>query len=368
MRINHNLSAMNTYRQLSMNNAAQTKSMEKLSTGQRINRASDDTAGLAISEKMRNQIRGLQQASRNSQDGISLLQTAESGLNETHAQLSRIRELVVQANNSTNTAQEKQSIQDEIKQLKQGIDEIANGTEFNGQKLLNGSFGSKATTTSAKFDVEFNGAKNAADYTITADNTGIEIKSVTLGITQKISGDATSVNEGDTYNFDKLGITLKVKDLNADGIVDTGVDASESGQTITVSGNAVNIQTGANGGQQLGISINQMDTTGLGINGLDVTSATFNFDTEIKKIDDAIKNVSTERSKIGAWQNRLEYTINNLESSSQNLTGAESRIRDVDMAKEVMENSKNSILAQAAQAMLAQANQQPQAVLQLLRG
>jgi len=269
MRINHNIAALNTYRQLSSATNAQSKSMEKLSSGQRINRAGDDAAGLAISEKMRGQIRGLDQASRNSQDGISLIQTAEGALNETHAILQRMRELAVQGGNDTNTTDDRIQIQTELTQLTSEIDRIANTTEFNTQNLLGGSF-------------------------------------------------------------------------------------------------SATLQVGANDGQTINFSISKMDSAGLSVGSLSVTSNAA-ASSSISKLDEAIKTVSTQRSNLGALQNRLEHTINNLDTSSENLTAAESRVRDVDMAKEMMTQTKNSILSQAAQSMLAQANQQPQGVLQLLQ-
>jgi len=277
MRINHNIMALNAYRQLSINNTGVQKSLEKLSSGLRINRAGDDAAGLAISEKMRGQIRGLEQASRNSQDAISLIQTAEGALNETHAILQRMRELVVQAGNlGTNQPEDLQAIQDEIQSLLAEINGIAERTQFNGKTLLDGDFAS----TSLIF------------------------------------------------------------------------------------------QIGANEGQQLLLTIADMSATGLGVSAISVSTSfatTSDIDAAISSIDGAIEKVSAERSKLGATQNRLEHTIKNLDNAAENLSAAESRIRDVDMAKEMMEFTKMNILSQAAQAMLAQANMQPQAVLQLLR-
>ncbi|MGZ4107121.1 MAG: flagellin N-terminal helical domain-containing protein [Tumebacillaceae bacterium] len=270
MRINHNISAMNTNRQLAMNNDALAKSTEKLSSGLRINRAGDDAAGLSISEKMRGQIRGLDQASRNAQDGISMIQTAEGALNETHSILQRMRELSVQAANGTNTTDDTAAIKAEGDELVSEVDRIASTTKFNGIDLI---------------------SSTAADVTL---------------------------------------------------------------------------QIGANAGENLNLKLSttHADATTLAINGLDLSTGTAATTT----LDAAIKTVSTARSYLGANQNRLEHTINNLDTSSENLTAAESRIRDVDMAKEMMNQTKNSILAQAAQAMLAQANQAPQGVLQLLRG
>ncbi len=274
MRINHNIASLNTYRQLTINNTAGSKSLEKLSSGYRINRAGDDAAGLAISEKMRGQIRGLNQAERNSQDAISLIQTAEGALNESHSILQRMRELAVQAASDTNTDDDRAELQKEIEQLTSELDRISTDTEFNTMKLLKGDFQTSALT----FQVGAN-----ADQVVT----------LTIGNMNAVS----------------LGVGSGVIDLNS--------------------------QTGAS--------------------------------SAITTIDSAISKVSSERAKLGAMQNRLEHTINNLGTTSENLTASESRIRDVDMAKEMMEFTKNNILQQAATAMLAQANQTPQGVLQLLR-
>ena len=284
MIINHNISALNTYRQLSINNTATGKSLEKLSSGYRINRAGDDAAGLAISEKMRGQIRGLNQAIRNAQDGISLIQTAEGALAETHSMLQRMRELAVQANNGTYTDADLEEIQKEIEQLKAEIDRIAEKTEFNTKPLLNGSL--STGTGSIVFQIGPN------------QETTMEINIA----------------------------SMKAEDLGTGAVSEVG-----------------------------------------SINDIDVTAAGAGFDKNIQVIDKAIAEVSAQRSQLGAYQNRLEHTINNLGTSAENLTAAESRIRDVDMAQEMMEFTKNSILQQAAQAMLAHAMQQPQSVLQLLR-
>ncbi|MGN9161386.1 flagellin N-terminal helical domain-containing protein, partial [Clostridium sulfidigenes] len=277
---NHNLNAMNSHRQMGINTSAAGKAMEKLSSGLRINRAGDDAAGLAISEKMRAQVRGLDQASRNAQDGISLIQTAEGGLNETHAILQRMRELAVQSANDTNDdATDRDALQKEVSQLIVEIDRIAGNTKFNGKDLLNGA--TAVATTGYKFHI--------------------------------------GADKGQS-------ITLTIADMKA-----TGAKLNLSALSV----DAIKTQTGADGA--------------------------------IDTINTAINTVSTERAKLGAYQNRLEHTIKNLDNSSENLQAAESRIRDVDMAKEMMNFSKNNILQQASQAMLAQANQQPQGVLQLLR-
>ncbi|MHA6165755.1 flagellin Hag [Bacillus mojavensis] len=296
MRINHNIAALNTLNRLSSNNSASQKNMEKLSSGLRINRAGDDAAGLAISEKMRGQIRGLEMASKNSQDGISLIQTAEGALTETHAILQRMRELTVQAGNTgtQDKATDLQSIQDEIVALRDEIDGISNRTEFNGKKLLDGTF--KATGDATEKDLVFQIGANATQQI------SVNIESMF----------ATALGTNDT--------TLNIKSLDVTKFADNAADVANDG-----------------------------------------------FDAQLKIVDDAINQVSTQRAKLGAVQNRLEHTINNLSASGENLTAAESRIRDVDMAKEMSEFTKNNILSQASQAMLAQANQQPQNVLQLLR-
>lgn len=274
MIINHNIAALNAHRQLGANQGATQNSLEKLSSGLGINKAGDDAAGLAISEKMRGQIKGLEMASKNAQDGISLIQTAEGALNETHSILQRMRELAVQSSNDTNTTSDRAELQKEVDQLVSEIDRIAENTEFNTKNLLDGS----------------------------------------------LSG----------------------------------------------SGNALTFHVGANSGQNVKLEVSSMAASGLGVSGISISGQS-GANTAISTIQSAIDTVSAERSKLGAMQNRLDHTINNLGTSAENLTAAESRIRDVDMAKEMMNFTKNNILSQAAQSMLAQANQQPQGVLQLLQ-
>lgn len=293
MRINTNIMAMNTSRQLGINATAGAKSMEKLSSGSRINRAGDDAAGLSISEKMRGQIRGLNQASRNSQDGISLIQTAEGALNESHAILQRMRELVVQAGNGTNADEDLTAIQDEITTLALEITGISERTEFNGKTLLNGTYNASAALAGTAITLQI-GAN-------TSQTLGVEIESMAASALGTIGASA--------------GSTLTIDEIDVEAFATTTTD----------------------------------------------------FNDQLDAIDAAIGQVSTQRSKLGAAQNRLEHTIKNLDTSSENLQASESRIRDVDMAKEMMEFSKNNILQQAATAMLAQANQAPQGVLQLLR-
>ncbi|TDT69236.1 flagellin [Hypnocyclicus thermotrophus] len=293
MIINNNITALNSYRNLTDVNNRVSKSMEKLSSGLRINRAGDDAAGLAISEKMRGQIKGLNMARKNSQDAISLIQTAEGALNETHSILQRMRELAVQAANDTNTQSDRKQIQKEMNQLRQEIDRISKTTEFNTKKLLNGDFNGQ-NGSKIRFQVGANEGQ-------TVELTFNDMSAKTLRIAQ-------------------------VKRIETDN----GTKEVDTGDAISV--------TDANSAQKA-----------------------------ITTINNAIETVSEERAKYGAVQNRLEHTINNLAVSAENLQAAESRIRDTDMAKEMVALSKDKIISQSGTAMLAQANTAPQNILQLLR-
>lgn len=420
MRINHNISALNTYRQLSLNNTNGSRSMEKLSSGFRINRAGDDAAGLAISEKMRGQIRGLDMASRNAQDGISLIQTAEGGLNETHSILQRMRELAVQSASDTNTASDRSELQKEVDQLSEELSRIGTSMEFNTQPLLNGTFtgtfqiganqGQNITIDisdmrgfalnmagDAKIDLAVSvadGGNTAVDlaegtYQVkesatTADAYELIDKNGVVAATSDDGFEYASSTGDDTITFDeavKSG-TIKIDDAataTATGGVDnTGLQAgyykyvASKGGLVDKNGNVIAKGDGTNFTTLDGattvvtFSAELDDGTEFKVGGIDISSQK-TADKAITTIQSAIETVSAERSKLGAVQNRLDHTINNLGTSSENLSSAESRIRDVDMAKEMMEFTKNNILTQAATAMLAQANQQPQGVLQLLQ-
>lgn len=365
MIINHNMNAMNAHRLMSSNTTAAGKSMEKLSSGTRINRAGDDAAGLAISEKMRGQIRGLDQAARNGQDAISLIQTAEGALNETHSILQRMRELSVQASSDTNQdTLDRESLDAEFQELKSEIDDISTQTKFNKMNLLDGSLGNKvdtdatATTALGVAGVAKIQATGPADtYTITDDGTDLTVEN-SAGDSITIAGGTMAAGE-QTLNISKWGITIQTNSgfaaagLNNKNVV---VEAGDGGQ----------FQTGANSGEIMTLSIDNMSSEGLLIDTNDLLNRDNAIDA-LDAVDNAINTVSKQRANLGAAQNRLEHRIANLGTSSENLTAAESRIRDVDMAKEMMNFSKNNILSQAAQAMLAQANSQPQGVLQLLR-
>lgn len=487
MRIQHNLNAMNSLRQLGANNSKTGKNLEKLSSGFRINRAGDDAAGLAISEKMRGQINGLEQAEQNANDGISLIQTAEGGLNETHAILQRMREIAVQSANGTYQDEvDRENLNKEVDALKSEIDRISSSTHFNKINLLDGSIsggktgdtGSVAGTdveisgfaegVTVKFAVSTDGAEaasaawsgntltislthgaNGSGDTVayTQDEINVAIEgaggtvpagasngkvtlesdiTLTEGVTtigtavdlvaakstkETITGDEVTLtaNTGgakDTtftvqddpninsisVNGDAVTMTFKATDsFTADEVNEmlkgAGVDwTMDFEDTLTgteletafaaattvdgtgLSGGELTFQIGANGSsdQQVSLNVGDMSSSGLDIDSISVSTQD-DANAAIALIDDAINTVSGTRADLGALQNRLEHTVNNLGVTNENLTAAESRIRDVDMAKEMMEYTKNNILSQAAQAMLAQANQQPQGVLQLLQ-
>jgi len=397
MRIQHNISALNTHRNLGFNNTQSAKNLEKLSSGFKINRAGDDAAGLAISEKMRGQIRGLDMATKNAQDSISLIQTAEGALNETHSILQRMRELAVQSSNDTNTAQDRAELQKEMDQLSQEITRISTDTEFNTRKLLNGDL--SGTSNSLTFHI---GANSAQNIKLEVTDLGADALGVTglSGASQTVAG----LNNVSVSNRTGQDITIEYKaavtDPSGAAITQTTASMSNDGKTITITlaqeaGDAAAGTAGAikstqqdviDALKQLGsISVKVDDsfadaditTVPTATNSLTASTDTTKkagvdistqgaADKAISTIDKALSKVSNERSKLGAVQNRLEHTINNLGTSSENLTAAESRILDTDMAAEMMAFTKNNILTQAAQSMLAQANQQPQGVLQLL--
>jgi len=514
MRINANMSALNTHRQLSANQVNTGRSVERLSSGLRINRAGDDAAGLAISEKMRGQIRGLNQSTRNAQDGISLIQTAEGALNETHAILQRMRELATQSANDTNTVSDRDEIQKEIVQLRSEVNRVSSTTEFNTQRLLDGSIGEARERQETRLESQtlmafgrmtsgftivdagtaldgatfsINGtnvqlgasvtgnAEQRAGHVVNAINStnniavvatqtagvitlvgrnagesisigGLNVAAVfgteantpriafaaVTGDTRLIdladaNGNSLNIADGDnirastmvggtasqtmnhTVNAASSTLSTWLTAVNQDtsidavgtaavntrgqieigGVTASGIDGALSNLRFEVSGKtnfnrtfqafsetqvaqnassdqSLSFQIGANSGQTMAIGINEMSARSLALAGINVTT-TAGAGVAISALDRAIETVSSERSKLGAFQNRLDHTINNLSTSAENLTAAESRIRDVDMAQEMMEFTKNNILSQAAQAMLAQANQLPQGVLQLLR-
>ena len=318
MRIQHNITALNAHRNLTNNNSSVGKSLEKLSSGYRINRAGDDAAGLAISEKMRAQITGLATAQKNANDGISLVQTAEGALTEVHSMLNRMVELATQSANGTYSTANRQEMQKEIMRLNEEIDRISNTANFNGTKLF--------TSDGATVD--------------TANNNTVTKTKITLHV-----GDSH-----DTAN--QLKVTFQSMSSKTLGLHST--DDTTFIKSLGTTG-FTTISDGDDDGTKA-VTIEQIDLTS-------ADSARH----AISVAQAAIDMVSSMRSDFGAMQNRLDHTINNLSVQEENITAAESRIRDVDMAKEMMAYTKNNILVQSAQAMLAQANQVPQGVLQLLQ-
>lgn len=421
MRIQHNIAALNSYRQLGSNNTAVSKNLEKLSSGYRINRAGDDAAGLAISEKMRAQITGLETAQKNANDGISLVQTAEGALTEVHSMLNRMVELAGQSANGTyQDAVDRENIQKEVKSLTDEIDRISQGTNFNGINLLDGSMGKAATTlpTATQLKVgdsidkltvtKFSGMSLASGDTVAVkagtatSGSGAKTNEIVVTVTKqdgsskdividlqkavkKSDGSALgtgSLAAGDTGVIDLTEAGLGKIEFTSTGAdsataIATALDAHTglSGQASPVAnsgvsgaGTGLTLQIGdtADDFNKLTVSVKSMSAKSLGIDGIDLSTQS-GASSAIKSIKDAINTVSSTRGDLGALQNRLEHTINNLGVTSENMTAAESRIRDVDMAQEMMNYTKNNILVQASQAMLAQANQLPQGVLQLLR-
>jgi len=371
MRINHNISALNAWKNLSATDGSMSKSLEKLSSGLRISKAADDAAGLAISEKMRGQSRGLAMAQRNANDAISLIQTAEGALNETHSILQRMRELAVQSSSDSLTDSDRTQLQAEVTQLITEIDRIGDTTEFNTKQLLKGTLGS-TYALAGQLDaahglggVDVSGAAAGA-YTVTTAAGSVKDVAVTiedaLGNVQVLEVDSPLTGKTAILDFNHLGIRLTVNDALAAG----SWVAGDGADTITVTGGAAFFQIGANAGQNLSVSIGDMQATALGVNLVSISTRT-DADAAITTIDSAINTVSAQRASLGAVQNRLEYTIANLGAANENLTAAESRIRDVDMAIEMANFTKTQILLQSGTAMLAQANQKPQSILQLLR-
>ncbi|MGN0152340.1 MAG: flagellin [Wujia sp.] len=454
MIITHNLQATNINTTLNRTAKKRKKTLEKLSSGYKVNRSADDAAGLSISEKMRNQIRGLNQAVNNSEDGVSLIQTAEGALGEMSSIIRRMRELSVQGANDVNSKEDRDAIQDELDELKKEIDRISDTTAFNNRKLLNGELGEglekviqegkitfsiTGSLSSQKYIYDQNGTRyktdeqgakllaeylslnpdaklykgwrNPAthykepwddewhwdrmftgvydrdklkeeDYVFSMHNMGSyavlyyenvetgekytpdELKEFlgvhVLGDNQYDPSDPVGLDEGTLY---KVSPSMKLND-----VAQEGVDYKfEKAKTVHVGGNPLYLQVGANAGENMSITINAMNVAVLGISNVNVSSHNKASDS-IQKLDEANKKVSGLRSELGAKQNRLEFTINNLSNYSENLQSAESGVRDTDMAEEMVSNSKENILLQVAQAMLAQANQNEQSVLSLLQG
>ncbi len=349
MIINHNIAAMNTHRQLGSNNAQASKNLEKLSSGLKINKAGDDAAGLAISEKMRGQIRGLDMAQKNAQDGISLIQTAEGALNETHDILQRMRELAVQSSNDTNTSTDRKELQKELDQLSVEITRISTDTEFNTQKLLDGKFTDKTFhigsngNQNLKISVDAMGAEalkvNGFEITPGAAtiDTGLAMSNTSEKALSYVSAKSTDTAEVTetvaTYDKDTgaISVTLaKAATASGGAITSTRQDVADAINKLNIDGLTITVTAGAATEiTSKPIPAGTVSTTPDLTKGIDISTQP-KADSAITTINNAIETVSAERSKLGAVQNRLEHTINNLGTSSENLTQAESRIRDVD--------------------------------------
>ena len=403
MVVQHNLQAMNANRMLNVTTGQQAKSTEKLSSGYRINRAADDAAGLTISEKMRKQIRGLDQASTNAQDGVSAVQTAEGALTEVHSMLQRMNELAVQSANGTNAQSDRQAIQDEIDQLATEIDRVSETTKFNEIYLLKGDTktASKANFMKSTYVMGKDLFAKGGTNKLTEDQLKEELAKGNRVYTkaENNAGDQTDADIAEagkdyayaTKLYDAKGKEVSAEQIaeskNADGSVATNYYVNVKGavanaitikaadakakniQPFDVNGElSFNLHVGADSAadNKIAVKIESMSAGGIGVKGLKV-------DTEddataaIDRIAEAVAKVSSQRSALGAVQNRLEHTIDNLDNVVENTTAAESRIRDTDMAEEMVNYSKNNILAQAGQSMLAQANQSTQGVLSLLQ-
>jgi len=394
MRIQNNIAAFNAFRNLAVSQSQIGKSLEKLSSGFRINKAADDASGLVISEGLRAQIGGLRQATRNAQDGVSAVQTAEGALTEVHSILQRMRDLAVQTSSTGTYGQEaRDAAQAEVAELLEEIDRIAGSTKFGTQNLLDGSFGVTPTQASAFVTGTPTAPAAGDDFTVlVAGGTAVAVNfdgvtrtgtalasfmtsqlndalaasanAVDNAAAGKITFSAEAVGAGFVYtisNAENLGVTV------ADGTGTALADMSLTGLAgalLAATGSEAQFQVGAFAGEAIGVSIAAMDVAGLALTGLDVSSGD---DTNITLVDAAISTVSTLRGELGAVQNRFEHTVANLNVAVENITASESRIRDTDMASEMTNFTKNQILLQAGTAMLAQANVLPQSVLALLQ-
>ena len=404
MRIQHNIMAMSAYRNYSKNTSALSKNLEKLSSGYKINRAGDDAAGLAISEKMRAQITGLKAANKNVKDGVSLVQTAEGALQEVHDMLNRMDSLATQSANGTyDNEVDRANLQKEVTALKSEIDRIADSSNFNGQKLLNGDLDGNATSTlkkvadatqnqsgvdatiKAQDKVSIGGTEKSLTFKLAVGNEGAAIDEngvVTVTLTAKTDYSADKIQ--DLIQKATLSTAIKDADDQKDikaalanvTVSGKGVTSAGDGSDLAVkdatkadpTGAALKLQIGdtADKYNKMSVNVGDMHSKALGIEDLTVADQD-GAAAAIQKIKDAINTVSSTRGDLGAIQNRLEHTQNNLSVMTENIQDAESTIRDTDVADEMMAYTKNNILIQSAQAMLAQANQVPQGVLQLLQ-
>ncbi|MCK9486272.1 MAG: flagellin [Dehalococcoidia bacterium] len=395
LQINTNVAAMNAQRNLAATNRKLGGLFEKLSSGQRVNRAADDAAGLAISEKMRAQIRGMRQGQRNAQDGISMLQTAEGALGEVHSILQRIRELAVQAGNTTLSASDRQAIGEEMLALRSELDNIANRTRFNGQQLLTGALAVTLDTAGSSMDtvtatqggatvavssIDVSGAEASTNYTATAAGAVVTLETTANGFTraETFTVQDMGANATQALVFNQLGVTINLThDANAGNVTGATIAAAIAGDNIqtTASSSAI-FRVGAEVGDDVALSFQDMRASALGTPAAEISVLVANnnavstsaaADAILQSADAAIEQVSTFRAQLGAAQNQMETAINSLAVSVENLSASESRIRDADIAQVSSELISRQIMQQAGVAVLSQANTAPQAVLQLLQ-
>ena len=417
MVVQHNMQAANANRMLNVTTSAQSKSTEKLSSGYKINRAADDAAGLTISEKMRKQIKGLDRASTNAQDGVSAVQTAEGALTEVHSMLQRMNELATQSANGTNSTTDRKAIQDEIDQLTTEIDRVSETTKFNETYLLKGNSQTASQATFMKSGYAFkdgvkffragatqDGDALTGDVLAKALSSGEKLYSTKAAAAGKVQPDTDIVTKGKEYDYVTKLYDADGKEVSAENVLagkkangtadaDKYYTSDKGEKGVATVGSETNVEIAAadakanylkqynvNGAlsfnlhvgadsaadNKIAVKIDSMSAAGIGVKDLKVNTED-DATAAIDRISEAISKVSSQRSSLGAVQNRLEHTINNLDNVVENTTSAESRIRDTDMAKEMVNYSKNNILAQAGQSMLAQANQSNQGVLSLLQ-
>ncbi|MDO9443807.1 MAG: flagellin [Dehalococcoidia bacterium] len=393
MIINTNAAALNAQRNLSTTNTKMGKTLEQLSSGLRINRAADDAAGLAISEKMRAQVRGLQQGQRNAQDGVSMLQTAEGALDEVHSILQRIRELSVQSGNSTLSSSDRQAVGEELVALRTEIDNIGTRTRFNGLSLLDGSLSvsldagtstadtvtaveNGATVSVASIDV--GNAEGGTTYTLSNAAAVLTATTTAGGFTraETFTVQDMGANGTQAITFEELGVTLNLShDANAGNVTGSAIATAFNTKTaVTTASSSATFRVGSEVGDDISLSFDDMSTSALGngskldalIANNNAVSTTAEADTLLASVDTAIQQVSTFRAKLGARQNQLETAINSLGVSVENMSASESRIRDADIAKVSSEMVTRQIMQQAGVAVLSQANAAPQSVLRLL--
>jgi len=396
LQINTNVAALNAQRNLASTTHKLGVLFEQLSSGLRVNRAADDAAGLAISEKMRAQIRGMQQGQRNAQDGISMLQTTEGALNEVHSILQRIRELAVQAGNTTLSSSDRQAIGEEMLALKSEVENIGTRTRFNGQQLLNGSL-------SVSMDAA---ASDADDVTVTANGATVSVATIDVGeaigsstytlaatgadltvshddgtgyvVAQTLTVAAMGANAAQSLQFDRMGVTIDLThDANAGNVTAATIAAAFDGTSIdTTASSTASFRVGADAGDNIALAFEDMRASALGdsnkigdlIADNNAVSTNAKADILLQSVDAAIAQVSTFRAKLGASQNQMEHAVNSVAVSVENLSASESRIRDADIAKVSSQLVARQIMQQAGVSVLAQANTAPQAVLQLLQG